>query len=73
MSLIGATPREKTLRLQSAIKRGAPALIYGRSGRSIPPSLPLYYYNSLESLAVTGRHLIYPSQYRLRYRLQKNA
>ncbi len=35
--------------------------------------LPLYYYNGLESLAVTGLHQIHPSQYRHRYRLQTNA
>jgi hypothetical protein len=36
-------------------------------------SLPLDYYNGLVSLAITGFHQIYPSQYRHQYRLQKNA
>lgn len=36
-------------------------------------SFPLDYYNELVSLAITGFHQIYPSQYRHQYRLQKNA
>ena len=36
-------------------------------------SFPLDYYNGLVSLAIIGFHQIYPSQYRHRYRLQKNA